>query len=96
MLNLEPIGRQHFDPTKPTKLPQYHIELWPGYLTRVNLTSSGIVLVADLAHKVLRTGKNLNLHSIKMNESSIHLLINLIQRYGFGSDPNNQVKSKGW
>jgi aubergine-like protein len=32
------------------------VQLWPGYFTSINPNTSGIVLIADVAHKVLRTG----------------------------------------
>lgn len=55
-LNLTAIGRQHFDPHTNYKLEKQPIELWLGYITRINLAQVGITLMADLAHKVLRTG----------------------------------------
>lgn len=55
MLKLKPIGRQHFDPTRPIEVPQHKVQLWPGYFTSISPNQKGIVLIADVAHKVLRT-----------------------------------------
>jgi len=55
-LRLKPIGRQHFDPSRPIEVPQHRVQLWPGYFASINPTEMGIALVADVAHKVLRTG----------------------------------------
>jgi aubergine-like protein len=56
MLKLKPIGRQHFDPTRPIEVPQHKVQLWPGYFTSISPSQKGIMLIADVAHKVLRTG----------------------------------------
>ena len=58
MLKLKPIGRQHFDPTRPIEVPQHKIQLWPGYFTSISTNQKGIMLIADVAHKVLRTGNH--------------------------------------
>jgi aubergine-like protein len=60
MLKLKPIGRQHFDPTRPIEVPQHKVQLWPGYFTSISPNQKGIVLIADVAHKVLRTGDHFN------------------------------------
>lgn len=66
MLKLKQIGRQHFDPTRPINIPQHKVQLWPGYFTSVAPNQMGIMLIADVAHKVLRTGNfpHIQLHSI--------------------------------
>jgi aubergine-like protein len=60
-LRLKPIGRQHFDPSRPIEVPQHRVQLWPGYFASINPTEMGIALVADVAHKVLRTDSVLDL-----------------------------------
>jgi aubergine-like protein len=54
-LSLKQIGRQYYDPTRPIKIPQHKLELWPGYFTSVGLNQTGTMLLADVSHKVLRT-----------------------------------------
>eukprot|EP00013_Stygamoeba_regulata_P014818 CAMPEP_0177673980 /NCGR_PEP_ID=MMETSP0447-20121125/26287_1 /TAXON_ID=0 /ORGANISM="Stygamoeba regulata, Strain BSH-02190019" /LENGTH=888 /DNA_ID=CAMNT_0019181997 /DNA_START=296 /DNA_END=2962 /DNA_ORIENTATION=+ len=54
-LKLKAIGRQYFDPTQPIAIPQHKVELWPGYFTSVTASQSGVSLIVDVAHRVLRT-----------------------------------------
>ncbi len=58
-MGLKQIGRNHFDPSRPISIPKYNVELWPGFVTSVNINAKGIVLIAEIAHKVLRTGIHL-------------------------------------
>ena len=55
LVKLQPIGRQHFDPTRPKEIPQHKIKLWPGYFTSILPTASGLSLAVDFTHKVIRT-----------------------------------------
>jgi aubergine len=59
LLQLKQIGRHYFDPAHPIEIPQHHVQLWPGYFTAISPTHGGIVLVADVAHRILRTGTQL-------------------------------------
>lgn len=54
-LRLKLIGRNYFDPSRSIPIPKHNVQLWPGFLTAVNPTQIGIMLVADVTHKVLRT-----------------------------------------
>lgn len=55
-LKLKLIGRNYFDPKSSIKLERHTVELWKGFLTAINPTESGIMLIADIAHKVIRIG----------------------------------------
>eukprot|EP01119_Soliformovum_irregulare_P019822 TRINITY_DN6354_c0_g1_i2.p1 TRINITY_DN6354_c0_g1~~TRINITY_DN6354_c0_g1_i2.p1 ORF type:complete len:792 (-),score=209.84 TRINITY_DN6354_c0_g1_i2:309-2684(-) len=55
LLKLKLIGRNYFDPSRSIRIERHDVELWPGYFTAINPNDRGIALVADVAHKVLRT-----------------------------------------
>ncbi len=56
ILKYKQIGRHYFDPLHPISIHQHKVELWPGYFTSINPNQEGVMLIADVAHKVLRTG----------------------------------------
>jgi aubergine-like protein len=69
-LKLKLIGRNYFDPSRAIQISQHQVQLWPGFLTgtkarllpftkpaAINPTEAGIMLLADITHKVLRTGR---------------------------------------
>ena len=60
-MKLQPIGRQHFDSTRPKEIPQHKIKLWPGYFTSILPTASGLSLALDLTHIVIGTDSVLDL-----------------------------------
>merc|ERR1712032_1730171 len=49
------LGRHHFQPHSAVRIPQHHLEIWPGFFTSVRNTMAGITLCLDVAHKVIRT-----------------------------------------
>jgi len=55
LMKLKEIGRHYFDPTRSAHIPQYNMELWPGYTTAISEYDGGSMLNIDIAHKVLRT-----------------------------------------
>lgn len=55
LMKLKEIGRHYFDPTRSAHIPQFNMELWPGYITAIGEYDGGSMLNIDLAHKVLRT-----------------------------------------
>jgi len=63
-MKLRQIGRHYFDPSKPAVIPQFNMELWPGYTTSINEYDAGALLNIDVAHKVLRTGLFINFLSL--------------------------------
>lgn len=36
-LNFEEIGRKHYNPKKSTEYKKHNLEIWPGFLTSVNI-----------------------------------------------------------
>lgn len=55
-MKLKQLGRHYFDPKRPISITKHKVELWPGYFTSISPNEKGIMLVADVSHKVLRTG----------------------------------------
>lgn len=54
-LQLVRIGRQSYNPKCSHIINQYHLEVWPGYVTAVNEHEGGLKLCLDIKHRVLRT-----------------------------------------
>jgi aubergine-like protein len=54
-LKMQQVGRNYFDATRPIKIPQHKLELWPGYVTAIQHYEGGLLLVTDVSHRTLRT-----------------------------------------
>ncbi|XP_045774375.1 piwi-like protein Ago3 [Maniola jurtina] len=54
-LQLVRFGRQHFNEHSAIQIPQYKLEVWPGYVTAVDEYEGGLMLTLDSTHRVLRT-----------------------------------------
>nr|CAD7401850.1 unnamed protein product [Timema poppensis] len=55
VLDLIRHGRNHYNPREAQVIPQYKLEVWPGYVTAVDEYEGGIQLCFDASHRVLRT-----------------------------------------
>ncbi|CAG2058689.1 unnamed protein product [Timema podura] len=55
VLDLIRHGRNHYNPKEAQVIPQYKLEVWPGYVTAVDEYEGGIQLCFDASHRVLRT-----------------------------------------
>lgn len=53
-LKMEPIGKKYFNPNKKIPYPKHSIEIWPGYVTAVNLINNRVFVNVDLSFKVIR------------------------------------------
>ncbi|XP_050347903.1 piwi-like protein Ago3 [Nymphalis io] len=60
-LQLVRFGRQHFNEHAAIQIPQYKLEVWPGYVTAVDEYEGGLMLTLDSTHRVLRTQSVLSL-----------------------------------
>lgn len=60
ILELQQVGRYYYDPKSPALIPQHKLELWPGYITAIQTYEGGIMLLADVSHRLLRTDTCLN------------------------------------
>lgn len=44
LASFQQIGRKHFDVKRSLKFPQHSMDIWPGFLTKINLSKGGIFL----------------------------------------------------
>ncbi|XP_052901674.1 protein aubergine-like [Anopheles moucheti] len=54
-LKLLAINRNFFDPEAKVSIPQYGLELYPGYVTSIRQHEKDVLLCVDITHRVLRT-----------------------------------------
>uniref|UniRef100_A0A182RCZ1 Aubergine n=1 Tax=Anopheles funestus TaxID=62324 RepID=A0A182RCZ1_ANOFN len=54
-LKLLMINRNFFDPEAKIAIPQYGLELYPGYVTSIRQHESDVLMCVDITHRVLRT-----------------------------------------
>ncbi|CAH2076435.1 unnamed protein product, partial [Iphiclides podalirius] len=54
LLQLQLVGRDFFDPVAKIDIPEYKLQIWPGYKTTINQYEDKILMVTEIAHKVLR------------------------------------------
>lgn len=55
LLEMSQVGRYYYDPKRPAPIPQHRLELWPGYITSIQAYEGGVMLLADVSHRLLRT-----------------------------------------
>ncbi|XP_043284504.1 piwi-like protein Siwi [Venturia canescens] len=53
-LQLQLVGRNYFDARNKVEVPQYKLELWPGYETSIRQHETNILMCAEITHKVMR------------------------------------------
>uniref|UniRef100_A0A182KF12 Uncharacterized protein n=1 Tax=Anopheles christyi TaxID=43041 RepID=A0A182KF12_9DIPT len=54
-LKLLPINRNYFDPVAKISIPQYGLELYPGYVTSIRQHEKDVLLCVEITHRVMRT-----------------------------------------
>ncbi|XP_030029276.2 piwi-like protein Siwi [Manduca sexta] len=54
LLQLQLMGRDYFDPAAKIDIPEYKLQIWPGYKTTINQYEDRLLMVTEIAHKVLR------------------------------------------
>ena len=66
--NMCPVGRtgKYLLPTAAKQLPDYKIEVWPGYHTSVGIYESGLLLEVDYASRILRNETVYDFMKMKM------------------------------
>ncbi|XP_007905583.1 piwi-like protein 2 isoform X2 [Callorhinchus milii] len=70
ILELKLVGRNFYDPTNAIVLPQYRLQLWPGFSASIRRTDGGLMLLADVSHKVLRNDSVLEVMQVIYQRSS--------------------------
>lgn len=53
-LKLKLVGRNYFDPDAKMSLPEYKLELWPGYLSSIRQHERDILMCVEITNKVMR------------------------------------------
>eukprot|EP00794_Sanderia_malayensis_P019493 gene19493-21418_t len=54
ILGLCQIGRYYYSSKGQVSIPQHKLELWPGYITSIEHYEGGLMLLADVSHRLLR------------------------------------------
>uniref|UniRef100_A0A2H1V8Y3 SFRICE_015587 n=1 Tax=Spodoptera frugiperda TaxID=7108 RepID=A0A2H1V8Y3_SPOFR len=54
VMDLQLMGRDYFDPTAKIDIPEFRLQIWPGYKTTINQYEDKLLMVAVITHKVLR------------------------------------------
>ncbi|XP_051897227.1 piwi-like protein 2 isoform X2 [Pristis pectinata] len=70
ILELKLIGRNFYDPTNANFLPQYRLQIWPGYSASIRRTDVGLMLLVDLSHKVIRNDSVIDVLQVIYQKSS--------------------------
>ncbi|XP_046398366.1 piwi-like protein Siwi [Ischnura elegans] len=62
-MDLQLVGRNFFDAKARIAIPEYRLELWPGYLTSIRQHENNLLMCAEISHKVMRKDSVLHLMS---------------------------------
>ncbi|CAG4918650.1 unnamed protein product [Colias eurytheme] len=54
LMNLQLMGRDFFDPDAKVDIPEYKLQIWPGYKTTINQYEDRLLMVTEITHKILR------------------------------------------
>lgn len=54
LLDLQLMGRDYFDPIAKVDIPEFKLQVWPGYKTTINQYEEKLLMVVEITHKVLR------------------------------------------
>ena len=53
-LELKMINRNYYDPENAISVPQFKLEIWPGYITTTRQQEHSLLLNAEVSNKILR------------------------------------------
>ena len=73
-LNLEQIGRSHYEMKSPIPISSHDISVLPGYTSGLKISTQGVIINVDVSHRVLRNETVLD--RIKANRSDISRIKN--------------------
>ncbi|CAH0714406.1 unnamed protein product, partial [Brenthis ino] len=54
ILKLQLLNRDFFDPDAKIDIPEFKLQIWPGYKTSINQYEDKLLLVTEITHKILR------------------------------------------
>uniref|UniRef100_A0A1B6F8K3 Piwi domain-containing protein n=2 Tax=Cuerna arida TaxID=1464854 RepID=A0A1B6F8K3_9HEMI len=69
LLKLQMINRDYYDPQAKIAVAEFFLELWPGYKTTIRQHENQVLMMAEIAHKVMRT------------DNCYHLLCDITRRH---------------
>ncbi|KAG7210785.1 hypothetical protein KM043_012278 [Ampulex compressa] len=69
-LKLQLVGRNYFDACNRAVIPEFKLELWPGYVTSIRQHEQDMLMCTEITHKVMR------------NETLLDILNNCYREYG--------------
>ncbi|KAH9632359.1 hypothetical protein HF086_010284 [Spodoptera exigua] len=52
ILDLQLMGRDYFDPLAKVDIPEYRLQIWPGYKTTINQYEDRLLMITEITHKV--------------------------------------------
>lgn len=58
LIDLKLIGRDYFDPIAKIDIPEFKLQVLPGYKTTINQYEDRLLMVAEIAHKASNFTKN--------------------------------------
>nr|AEI25513.1 aubergine [Nilaparvata lugens] len=69
-LDMTLLGRNYYDPKAKITIPEFSLELWPGYLTSMRQHEHSFLLCVEIIHKVLRQDTAYDLLRLAMQRDS--------------------------
>lgn len=54
-MKLQLVGRNYFDPSARLAIPEFNLEVWPGFVTSIRQHETDIMMCSEISHKVMRT-----------------------------------------
>lgn len=71
-MRLQLVGRNYYDAAARIMIPQYELELWPGYITSIRQHESKILLCCEISHKIMRKENVLQVLNQCLREDSVN------------------------
>ncbi|XP_050425877.1 piwi-like protein Ago3 [Adelges cooleyi] len=68
-LDLIEFGRNMYDPVRRVAIPEYNLEVWPGYITAIDEFENGLFMCCDVSHRILRTQSTLEVMMEILNKA---------------------------
>ena len=68
-LDLQELRRNYYDANASILIPQYNLEVWPGYITSIRQHEHEVLMVTEIDHKILRTDTALRQMNLIMDKT---------------------------
>lgn len=60
-LDFKLVGRNYYDPKAKLEVPDYKLEIWPGFITSIRQHERDIMMCSEISHKIMRNEKVLDI-----------------------------------